>query len=839
VRVYPQPTERVTDLFLPQIFHIKINKMQILKFGGTSVGSPANIRKVIHIVGEKTANGQVATVVSAFGGVTNTIVDCGKLALQNDSGYKALIAEMESRHLDAARELIRADKLPQIYNEIKQIMADMENICHGIWLLNEISPRTNDYLLSFGERLSAKIIAHAFNSKGIETTYIDARDLIVTDENFGNANVDFNKTNTKIKQTLNGIKNHLVITGFIAASDKNRITTLGRGGSDYTAAILAAATGAGLLEIWTDVNGVMTANPSLVSGAYTLPQLSYEEAMELSHFGAKVIYPPTLQPVLKHGIPVLIKNTFDPLAAGTYISATKDTNGKPVKGLSHIEKVALITLSGGGMIGVTGIAARLFSVLLKAKINVMFVTQASSEHTITIGIDEANVETSLALLNSEFETEMLLGKIDAVHVEQNLSIVALVGDNMKESIGLSGKAFHALGANGVNVRAIAQGSTERNISIVIKRSDVKKALNVLHESFFLSELKKMHLFIVGVGNVGHKLLLQIEEQKEYLKKEFRLEIRVAALANSRKMLFDHEYEHSWYGELMEKGEDTDIPKFIERMKALNLRNSVFVDNTASAEVPGFYANILESSISIVASNKIAASSAYTNYKYLNELATARNVKFLYETNVAAGLPVIRTIRSMIKSGDKIHKIEAVLSGSLNFIFNHFNEHTSFDKTVEMAMQEGYTEPDPRIDLSGTDVMRKILILARESGAKLEFNEIENESFIPDSIFSAERIETFIEGLKTNKPYFDKLREAAEKKGEKLRFTAVYQNNKAKVGLCSVGTDSPYYQLDGKDNIVMVYSMRYSAQPLIVKGAGAGSEVTASGVFADIMSIANE
>jgi aspartokinase/homoserine dehydrogenase 1 len=561
--------------------------------------------------------------------------------------------------------------------------------------------------------------------------------------------------------------------------------------------------------------------------------------MELSHFGAKVIYPPTLQPVLKKGIPILIKNTFAPNEKGTLISKQTDPDGKTVKGLSYIDDIALLTLTGSGMIGLNGIASRLFSSLSQSKINIVFITQASSEHTITIGISQDDADTAVEALNAEFSLEMRLNRIDTINVDSQLSIVALVGDNMKESIGLSGKAFHALGTNGVNIRAIAQGSTERNISIVIKRKDVRKALNVLHESFFLSELKKIHLFIVGVGNVGQKLLLQVEEQKEFLKKEFRLEIRVVALANSTKMLFDHEYEHSWYGELMENGEDADIKKFVAKMKALNLRNSVFIDNTASSEIPDLYASILESSISIVASNKIAASSNYSNYKYLNDLATRHNVKFLYETNVAAGLPVIRTIRSMIKSGDRILRIEAVLSGSLNFIFNNFNAENHFDEVVSRAMEEGYTEPDPRIDLSGIDVMRKILILARESGYKLEFEDIKNEKFIPEELLKIESKEEFIVALKEKRAYFENIRRKAELKEQKLRFTAKFVEGKASVSLLSVGKEVPYYQLDGKDNIVMVYSSRYKEQPLIVKGAGAGAEVTASGVFADIMSIVNE
>ncbi|MFN8257750.1 MAG: bifunctional aspartate kinase/homoserine dehydrogenase I [Bacteroidales bacterium] len=815
--------------------------MKVLKFGGTSVANAENINKVIEIVRSKIDNEQVVTVVSAFGGVTNSIIECGQLALSRDLKYELKVHELEARHIETAQELVQSAKIRDIIDEIKALAQELKEICHGIYLLNEISLKTKDYLLSFGERFSALIIAQAFVAKGIETLHVDARELIFTDENFGNANVDLDLTYFNIRDRLIGARKHIIVNGFIAMSAKKRVTTLGRGGSDFTAAIIAAAVNASILEIWTDVNGVMTADPNIVSSAYTLERLSYEEAMELSHFGAKVIYPPTLQPVLKKGIQVLIKNTFAPDENGTLISKEIDPSGRAVKGLSHIDDIALLTLTGGGMIGVSGIASRLFLTLSQNKINVIFITQASSEHTITIGINQGNVDHAVEVLNIEFSSEMKLNKIDAIQIDEKLSIVALVGDNMKESVGLSGKAFYALGSNGINVRAIAQGSTERNISIVIKKSDVKKALNVLHESFFLSELKRIHLFIIGVGNVGSKLLLQLNEQAEFLKKEFKIEIRVAGIANSRKMLFEENFIKldNWEHSLMEKGQPSDAGQFIKIMKNMNLRNSVFIDNTASADIASLYASILQSSISVVASNKIAASSVYENYKLLNDLATRKNVRFLYETNVAAGLPVIKTIRDMIRSGDKIQRIEAVLSGSLNFIFNNFNAQNPFDEVVKRAMDEGYTEPDPRIDLSGIDVMRKILILARESGYHIEIEDIENEKFIPEEILSVEPKDAFVKALGDNRQFFEEIRKKAENESKRLRFTAVFDRGKASVGLLSVGKEAPYYQLEGKDNIVIIYSNRYREQPLIVKGAGAGAEVTASGVFADIMSIVNQ
>jgi aspartokinase/homoserine dehydrogenase 1 len=815
--------------------------MKVLKFGGTSVANPANILKVIDIVQGKLHDDNVITVVSAFGGVTNAIIECGQLALDHDLKYEMKVYEIEARHIETAQELINNAKLREVINEIKKLASELKEICHGIYLLNEISLKTKDYLLSFGERFSAIIIAQAFNSKGVDTVHVDARDLIITDENFGSANVDYDLSYFNIREKLIGIGKNVIVNGFIAMSAKKRITTLGRGGSDYTAAIIAAAINAAILEIWTDVNGVMTADPNVVSSAYTLERLSYEEAMELSHFGAKVIYPPTLQPVLKKGIPVLIKNTFQPEEKGTLISKEIDPSGRAVKGLSHIDDIVLLTLTGGGMIGISGIASRLFLTLSQNKINVIFITQASSEHTITIGINRSNVDHAVEVLNIEFSSEMKLNKIDSIQVDEKLAIVALVGDNMKESVGLSGKAFYALGSNGINVRAIAQGSTERNISIVIKQDDIKKALNVIHESFFLSELKKIHLFVIGVGNVGAKLLLQLKEQFEFLKKEFKIEIRVVGIANSMKMLFEDSFINmdSWDKELKENGQQMDAQRFVKIMKEKNLRNSVFIDNTASHDIAALYSAILQGSISVVASNKIAASSAYDNYRHLNELATRKNVKFLYETNVAAGLPVIKTIRDMIKSGDKILKIEAVLSGSLNFIFNNFNASSPFDEVVKKAMAEGYTEPDPRIDLSGIDVMRKILILARESGCKLEIEDIDNEKFIPEEILAIESKDAFIDALTSNREHFENIRKNAEKDGKRLRFTAVFDEGRASVKLMAVGKEAPNYQLDGKDNIVMIYSKRYKEQPLIVKGAGAGAEVTASGVFADIMSIVNQ
>ncbi|MCF6241089.1 MAG: bifunctional aspartate kinase/homoserine dehydrogenase I [Bacteroidales bacterium] len=815
--------------------------MIVLKFGGTSVASPGNIRKVVHIVKEKSKENKLIVVASAVGGITNLLIKAGELAQSGDEDYKSILQQIEQKHFTVVDELFSYEKQSDIKANLKQILNDLDDICNGIFLLGEIFPKTKDFLMSFGERLSAIIISEALNENNIATRLIDARDLIITDENFGNANVNFELTNKNVHHKLSTIKENIFVSGFIASSMSRKLTTLGRGGSDYTASILASAVNAEILEIWTDVDGVMTADPNIVSSAYPLEKLSYEEAMELSHFGAKVIYSPTINPVLRKGIPVLIKNTFNPEGKGTLICKEGSPNGKPVKGLSRINNIALLTLTGGGMVGVTGIASRLFSALSSAKVNVIFITQASSEHTITIGINTDELLLAREAISREFENEMALGKIKELEEESGLSIVALVGDNMKSSVGLSGKSFNALGKNGINVRAIAQGSTERNISIVISSKNVHKALNVLHEEFFLSDLKKMHIFNIGVGNVGKTLINQIRDQFEYLKEEYRLEIKIVALANSRQMLFMPEGIDlsNWENLLANHSEPMNRERFVEKIKSLNLRNSVFVDNTANEQVASLYSSVLDKSISVVASNKIAASSEYDNYLKLNYLAKKKNVKFLYETNVAAGLPVLKTIKDMVKSGDKIVRIQAVLSGSLNFIFNNFSKELPFSKVVRQAMTEGYTEPDPRIDLSGVDVARKILILAREAGFRLSMNEIHNNAFLPEELMKIEKVEDFLNELPNYDDYFEEMRIKAETKGKKLRYVAEFNNGKASVGLREASPENAYYRLDGKDNIVLIYSRRYEDLPLVVKGAGAGAEVTASGVFADIISIANQ
>ena len=815
--------------------------MKILKFGGSSVAKAGRIKQVTDIIKNESLKNQLVIVASAFGDVTNMLEHCGQLAGNGDHQYEKLLKDIETLHMSFVKELFPLRNQSVVIAEVKLLLNELEDICHGIFLLKEVFPRTRDYLLGFGERFSALILSALLNIQGVEIDLLDARELIRTDETYGNAQVDQEESYRIIREKFGKMKGNAFVPGFIAASASGKMTTLGRGGSDYTAALLAAALQADALEIWTDVDGVMTADPRMVSQAMPILKLSYEEIMELSHFGARVVYPPTIQPVMQKNIPLWIKNTFNPKASGTLIWMGGNGDTSPVKGLSHINQIALLTLSGGGMVGVSGVAARLFSALSETNVNVIFITQASSEHSITVAIQENQVRDARKAVEKAFENELALSKINDLLVEKSLSIVAMVGDRMKSSVGLSGRAFDALGKNGINIRAIAQGSTERNISIVVSQKDVTKSLNILHETFFLSKYKKIHLFLVGVGNVGGTLIRQINDQSDYMKREHGLELKIIGLANSRKMLFREEgiYTDDWQGLLMKKGQAMVLTDFLDRMKKLNLRNSVFVDNTASKAVANSYYEILQKSISVVASNKIAASSALSNYKKLLQTAKENNVRFLYETNVGAGLPVLKTIQDMLKSGDEIYRIQAVLSGSLNFIFNHFVPGKSFAGVVGEAMAQGFTEPDPRIDLSGEDVMRKILILARESGLPVEIDDVENSSFMPGELMKIKSVKDFLTALPGYDPYFEKIRKEADEKNMKLRYVAELNQGKPRVGLQYADSNQPYYQLDGKDNIVLIYSSRYKEQPLVIKGAGAGASVTASGVFADIISLVNQ
>jgi aspartokinase/homoserine dehydrogenase 1 len=814
--------------------------MNVLKFGGTSVANAQNIKMVCDIVAGKAVDERLVVVVSAFSGITDSLLLAAVKAAAKDNSYKDDLSGIETRHIEAIHELIAVQNQSALLAEIKNHINALETLLAGCFLLGELSERTSDSIVSFGELLSSCIIAEAMKAYFPDCSFKDARELIKTNNKFGKAAVNFDATNSLIWEHFNHSHAKItVIPGFIASSVNGHNTTLGRGGSDYTAAIIAAAMDAKQLEIWTDVNGMFTANPKIVKQAQAISTISYHEAMELSHFGAKVLYPPTIQPVLNKNIPILIKNTFEPDADGTHVSANPNSGENPIKGISHIDNIALITLEGSGMIGVAGSSKRLFEVLSNENINVIFITQASSEHSICIGIQNADAENAQTAIDKAFEVEIAQSKIDPCIVEKNLCIVALVGESMKNHQGLSGKMFSTLGKNNVNIRAIAQGASERNISVVINERDVKKALNTLHETFFEDNTKQLNLFVMGVGNVGEKFIDQIHQQKKFLKENRKINLRVIALSNSRKMHFDEDgmsLDHWKY--LLANGETANKEAFISRVKELNLRNSIFVDITANETVSQTYGQYLEKNIAVVTCNKIACSSAYDNYSHLKNLSQKFNAPFLFETNVGAGLPIIDTLKHMIASGDKIHKIQAVLSGSLNFIFNNFNEEYNFHDVVKEAGIQGFTEPDPKIDLSGVDVARKILILIRESGYQMEMSEIANESFLPPACMETTNNEDFFKSLATHAAHFENLLKEAKAKDSRIKFVAQFDNGKASVGLQFIPSDHPFYNLEGKDNIVLFFTDRYTDQPLLIKGAGAGAAVTASGIFADVIRIGN-
>ena len=812
--------------------------MKVLKFGGTSVADSKNIHQVLSIVKNTSVTHKVVVVVSAMGKTTDALIQGAKMAEQKNKAYKDLLLSIEEHHIKTIQELISVQQQREQISYVKQLFKQLGTIYEGCFLLQELSPRTLAKISSFGELLSSFIISVAA-VKEMDAVYKDSRDLIVASNNYLGALVDFESTNKKI-QTFFSSHHHRVtiVPGFVARTTEGKTTTLGRGGSDYSAAIYAAALMADELQIWTDVSGMFTANPKVVKQAYEISHISYQEAMELSHFGASVIYPPTIQPILQKEIPILIKNTFQPEDKGTLITKETEQNSA-AKGISHIDKIALITLVGIGMVGIPGFSKRLFEALSLHQINIILITQASSELSICIAVTEDETQLARKAINETFAYEIQLKRVKPVEIEKNLSIIALVGDNMKSHQGLSGKMFSALGKNNVNVRAIAQGASEKNISAVISKNDAKKALNTLHERFFEERIKQLNLFITGVGNVGERFLAQLQKQKKFLKKNLKLNISVIGISNSRTMVFNEGgiLLSSWK-EALENGEKASLEGFLQQVKESNLRNSIFVDMTASDNVSMMYALYLQASIAVVTCNKIACASELKNYLDLKKISRKYNAPFLFETNVGAGLPIIDTLKNLIASGDRVFKIQAVLSGSLNFIFNHFNESTSFHDVVKQAQAEGYTEPDPKIDLSGVDVARKILILARESGYKLNLDDIENQSFLPQESRDAKTNEAFYLSLKKYESNFQEIFKAAKNQNCRIKYVADFDRGKATVGLQQIPVDHPFYNLEGSDNIVLFYTARYSEQPLIIKGAGAGAEVTASGIFADVIRIGN-
>ena len=809
--------------------------MIVIKFGGSSVSNSKNIERVLNII--KSKNNPCVVVVSAVGGVTNLLNESSVLAEKGKKSYLNKVDLVEKKHLIIIKKLLSGSIKESAINDMKKLVSKLKKILEGVFMIGERSIQTKDSILNFGELLSYQLLHSVAIQKNIDAKKKNTEELIVTYSEKKNLIFDYEKTKFLVKNYFKKNKfKFLIVPGFVSKNSKNKPSNLGRGGSDLTASLLANILNADKLEIWTDVSGMYTANPNLVKNAKVIPEISYNEAMELSHFGAKVIYPPTIQPSTKKNIPITIKNTFFPNEKGTIISKKK-TKESVVRGISHIEDISLLTLEGSGMIGVPGYSQKLLSVLSQNNINVIMITQASSEHSICIGINSSDVELAKNKINERFLLEIKSNLINKVKIEKNKSIIALVGDKMKNRQGISGKMFLTLGNNNINVKAISQGASERNITAVIEKKDVKKALNILHEAFFEEQIKKIHLFIIGIGNVGGKFIEQISNQKKYLIEKFRLNINIIGISNSKKMFFSSDgilYEN--LNSSLKKGEKTDLNEFFDRVKKLNLRNSVFIDNTANNYVASTYTKYLKNNIGVVTCNKIACSDNYENYIKLKNLSKKYNTPFLFETNVGAGLPIIDTLNHLIASGDKIKKIQAILSGSLNFIFNNYNTTRSFRDVVYDAMKKGYTEPDPKIDLSGVDVSRKILILARECGHKVELEDVVNYKFLPDDCLNSINNDDLFKNLLKNEKHFKDLYNKANDKNCKLKYVANYENGLASVGLNEIEKYHDFYNIEGSDNIILFYTDRYNERPLIVKGAGAGAEVTASGIFADLIRI---
>ena len=811
--------------------------MKVLKFGGTSVGSVKSILSLKRIVEKEARKQPIVVVVSALGGITDMLISTSRLAQEGKDEWKEQFEQMVDRHHKMIDTIITdTNDREMLFNKVDSLFEQLHSIYFGVYLIHDLSKKTLDAIVSYGERLSSNIVSTLV--KG--SRWMDSRDFIKTTISpNGKIILDTDLTNHLVKKAFADLPRVTLVPGFISSDkDSGETTNLGRGGSDYTAAIIAADLDAEILEIWTDVDGFMTADPRVIKTAYTIDELSYVEAMELCNFGAKVVYPPTIYPVRIKNIPIRVKNTFNPEAPGTIIKDKIDNDHKPIKGISSIKNTSLITVSGLAMVGVIGVNRRIFTALADNGISVFMVSQASSENSTSIGVRDEDSADAARVLNNEFAAEIEDGAMFPMHVESKLATIAIVGENMKHAAGIAGKLFGTLGRSGISVIACAQGASETNISFVVRGAELRKAMNVLHDSFFLSEYKVLNLFICGIGTVGGKLIEQIRSQYDNLKEHSRLKLNVVGVASSHNAIYSRDgIDLANYKELLKASEPSDPEKLRDTILSMNIFNAVFVDCTASKEIAALYQSLLDHNVSIVAANKIAASSSYDDYTRLKETALRRGIKFLFETNVGAGLPIIGTINDLRNSGDRILKIEAVLSGTLNYIFNKISAQCPFSETVKRAKEEGYSEPDPRIDLSGTDVVRKIVILAREAGYRVEQEDVEKHLFVPDHFFTGS-LEDFWKHLPELNADFEKKRKKLEEEGRRWRFIATMDHGKVSVALRDTTQDSPFYNLEGSNNIVLLTTERYKEYPMLIQGYGAGASVTAAGVFANIISIAN-
>ena len=810
--------------------------MIVMKFGGTSLGSPDRVEAVCEIVARvHRERGVRAVVCSAFSQITNTLVEMGDRASRRDDSYRELLADLETRHRNAVAALLQASERDALQKHIDRLMVDLNDVLHGVYLIRELSPRTRDFILGFGERLSALIVSRALARRVPDACFLDTRTVIRTDDRFGMARVDQKATYSLLRAHFGRNPALQVATGFIAATESGQATTLGRGGSDYTASLIGAAIQSQEIQIWTDVDGVLTADPRKIKDVFVQPEISYEEAMEMAHFGAKVIFPPTMSPAISANIPLIIKNTFNPDARGTRIGQVNPDRAQPVRGVSSIERIALLQLKGSGLIGVEGISSRLFGTLAREKINVILISQASSEYSICVAISPSDADKAKRVLDKTFRREIGLGQINELTVETELSVIAVVGEGMRRQPGISGKIFSALGRAAINVKAVAQGSSERNVSLVVSADDEKHALAAIHHSFFHNQ-NLCHVFLIGTGLIGSELMTLIDQLGK--RKENTGRIRVVGLANSRKMVIDREgVEPTRFQEVLDRSDQaSDLSAFVAAIGKLKLSNSILVDCTASSIAAELYESALRTGVSVATPNKKANSGSQAQYEALFKAARLGGSHYLYEANVGAGLPVISSLRTLIRSGDRILKIEAMLSGTLAFLFNTFSPETPFSEAVKTARRLGFTEPDPRDDLNGTDVARKLLILARESGFQMELDQVQVESLIPAECEGAESVDDFLAALPLADAYFAEKLDKAIQAGRVLRYLARFEDGRATVCLAEVGPEHPCYHVSGNDNLISLTTERYRTNPMVIQGPGAGAAVTAAQVLAEIVEI---